>query len=172
VKQLREFAAERLELATKDSTIRKRKFENEIMQTRKYFRSLGILTSPSGSLVAMNEPEQFLDPCFFNYIRFSEANKKKYFMDYLEGIKTHLPVLDTHADVVQMETVSQRELLEAIKRKINQLKEPLFSYYKRTVGKSSTLEDARGIYKALTASLEIQNSDATFEDMEDNFYLT
>lgn len=133
---MRSIAEARLELNIRPTGVRRRKFEVEVMQSRKYFRSLGTLSATTSPLVSLSTERFYLDACMEHYIKVSENNKKKYFEHYTDGMKSHLPILNTHAEVIDLSKATNAEIQDAIKRKLIQLKEPFILITKKLVQRS------------------------------------
>lgn len=85
----------------------------------------------------------------------SENNRKEYYEHYLDNEKIHLPLLNGEAEVKPLET-NEDELRNAIQRKLKMLREPFYSFYKKSYKKSLTKIELNSYYMAITAQLQHQ----------------
>jgi len=148
-------ACERLELNLRQSTQRPRRFQPEILGARTLIRSKGFLAKPLHALTTINDEGVNLDPSFLKYVILSESNRQMYYESYLKGDKTRLPLINSGTEVTL--NSNDIELKDAIQRKLAMLREPFYSFYKKSYKKSMPKSDLESFYRALVAQLHNQD---------------
>ncbi|CAL8129220.1 unnamed protein product [Orchesella dallaii] len=155
LEQIRRKASERLDLNIRLSDQRPRKFAEEINQARRLIRNHGFLLKQKHGLTTIDDESIKLDQSFLNYVQHSERNRDDFYVSYFNNEIQHLPLINSGIQL-EIDETNDENIKEAVQRRLNMLREPFYSFYKKSYKRTMTKPEHLEFHKALVAQLQNQ----------------
>ncbi|CAL8117325.1 unnamed protein product [Orchesella dallaii] len=155
LEQIRRKASERLDLNIRLSDQRPRKFAEEINQARRLIRNHGFLLKQKHDLTTIHDESIKLDPSFLNFVQHSERNRNDYYVSYFNNEIQHLPLINSGIQL-EIDETNEENIKEAVQGRLNMLREPFYSFYKKSYKRTMTKPELLEFHKALVAQLQNQ----------------
>ncbi|CAL8112463.1 unnamed protein product [Orchesella dallaii] len=110
-------ACNRLELNIRTSSQRSRKFEEEVLEARKFIHRSNIILRSTCGLITIGSESFKIDSCMLNYIQMAESNRKQYYEAYYDNERVHLPQLNKGEDVSDLRNSTADSIKETLSKK-------------------------------------------------------